>query len=122
MTVLIRPSLPEVLPENTVILFVGYSYADIPIGKIYRIVFPYSAPHSGIHCRSRVIGVTQQWGGKLDAIPAGWKTVCAIEFSGGVPPLIEGLPTIDAWSFETDACLCGEETWEAVISKQRGNS
>jgi hypothetical protein len=115
----IRFGLPGDIPPRSAILFVGFSYASLPIGKCFDVVFPKDRPGLGVKCPSRIRAVTQQWGKPFDHVPHGWKTICIVEFPDGVPSLIECLPSIDAW-YENryGVCVCDENTWEQL--KLRG--
>jgi hypothetical protein len=112
---LVRAGLPERIPSQAVILFVGFSYADIPLGKCFEIIFPKGRAEAGIRNRSCISAVTQQWGKPFDVIPNGWKTICVVEFPDGVPQMIEDLPTVEAWYCNRDwVCICDEPTWSAL--------
>jgi hypothetical protein len=105
---------------NAVILFVGYAYADIPVGKKFHVVFPRGNPEAGIVCESEIIAVTQQFDKPLEVVPYGWKTICLVQFPRGVPEVVSNLPTVDGWFAIRDyVYVCDEETWEAV---KRGGS
>ena len=117
----IKSGLPTEKPANTEILFIGYAYADLPMGKSFHVIYPRSNPDAGILCESRIIAVTQQWGKPEIGIPHGWKTICFVEFPQGVPDIIETLPTIDAWGEGKDyICLCDEDTWKAIKKLKPG--
>ena len=111
----IKSGLPGDIPPRSVVLFVGFSYATLPIGKCFDVVFPMGQPALGVKCRSRIHAVTQQWAKPFDQVPHGWKTICVVEFPDGVPPLVESLPSIDAWYQNEDrVCVCDEVTWERL--------
>lgn len=116
---LLRKGLPQTLPPNTVMLFVSFSFADIPLGTTFNAAFPRNKPDEAVHCTSRIVAVTQQWGKPFDQIPHGWKTVCAVEFPAGIPPLVLALPTIESW-YENDAglCLCELDTVIALSAAE----
>jgi hypothetical protein len=114
----IRAGLPGDIPPRSVILFVGFSYASLPIGKCFDVVFPKERPALGVKCRSRIHAVTQQMAEPFDHVPHGWKTICVVEFPDGVPSLIDSLPSIDAWYENRDrVCVCDEVTWEHLKAK-----
>ena len=105
---------------NTAILFLGFAFADIEIGYCFDVVFPKKSPEEGIRCQSRIVAVTQQLGKALDRIPHGWKTICEVEFLGGVPSLIHNLPEVEGWHMNTDwACISSVATWEAIKQRTR---
>jgi hypothetical protein len=115
---LIKAGLPEARPCDTAIVFVGFAYADLPVPKQFDVIFPRRNPQDGIHCQSRIIAVTQQFAKPFQEIPHGWKTVCMIQFVGGIPETIRKLPEVDSW-FQNDewACVCGNATWELLKSR-----
>jgi len=107
----------EQLPNNASTYFVTFSYADIPVGKTFDVVFPINNPELGILCESRIIAVSQQFGHPWDTIPHGWKTICRIQFPFGIPPLVHGLPKVDGW-YQNSQCvgICNAETWGALTN------
>jgi hypothetical protein len=113
----VASGLPDQAPENTVLVFVSFAYADLPIGKRFDYLYPHGHVQRAALAPSRIIAVTQQFGRPFDQLPHGWKTICLIEFPHGRPHLIEQLPTVDEW-FESDraACLCSEATYRALIN------
>ncbi len=102
---LLRGGLPGELPPDTAILFVGFSYADIPLGKTFSVAFPTDKPSEAVQCASRIIAVTQQFGKPINEIPHGWKTICAVEFPAGIPQLVRELATVESW-YENSNGLC----------------
>jgi hypothetical protein len=116
-TGLVRAGLPPILPDETEILFVGFAYADLPLGKKFDVIFPKGRPKDGIRCECRIIAATQQFGKPFPGVPHGWKTICLVQFAGGVPPIVQQLPTVDSW-YQNDAwvCVCNEATWEYLKS------
>ena len=100
---------------NAELLFVGYAYADIPLGKKFEVVFPKDRPEAGLLRESQIIAVTQQFDVPLEVIPHGWKTICVVQFPQGVPELVSNLPVVEDWFAYNDyVCVCGVETWEAI--------
>jgi hypothetical protein len=109
---LIKPGLPSTRPPDTEVVFVGFAYADLPFTKQFDVVFPKNRPQDGVHCECRVIAATQQFSKPFPEIPHGWKTICVVQFSGGIPQLVQGLPVVDAWYQNREwVCICDEETW-----------
>lgn len=86
--------------------FVSYSYADLPLPKVFTFLFPHGQPEAAVRTALVVVGCTQQFGAPWDAIPHGWKTICYFEYPGEVPPLIRGLPTADSWGSDRMHALC----------------
>jgi hypothetical protein len=111
----IQQGLLDPMPPNSEILFVGFSYADLPLGKEFEIIFPRNRPSLGLICRSRIVSATQEWGQPFSEIPHGWKTIAVVQFPGGIPQLVRELPTVDGW-YENEewVCLCNRETWECL--------
>jgi hypothetical protein len=78
-------------------LFANYSEIDIAKGTHFQKVFDlHTTTVEDVKCE--LDEVTQQFGKPFDYIPAGWKTICKINFFNEVPSLIESLPTIEDWS------------------------
>ncbi len=112
---LIKSGLPIEKSNNTEILFVGYAFADVPVGKSFSMIFQNDNPHKAIRCESNIVAVTQQWGKPLEVIPYGWKTICIIEFPQGIPDIVKNLPIIDTWFDNSNyICICDEDAWEAI--------
>jgi hypothetical protein len=114
----VSAGLPLSKPENCDTFFVGFSYADLPRGEQFQILFPKSDPEKAERCPSKVIAITQQFSKPFSEIPAGWKTVCQIHFPNGLPDLVKRLPTLDSWYQNREVvCLCNEESWAAIKTK-----
>ncbi len=112
---LIKAGFSSLRPPDTEVIFVGFSYADLPLTKQFDIVFPRGKPQDGVCCKCRVIAVTQQWGKPFLEVPHGWNTICMIEFPEGIPELVHQLPVVDGWYQNKDwVCICDETTWESL--------
>lgn len=117
---LIKRSLPSSHLTDTIIVFVGYAYADIPLTKRFEVLFPKGRPKDGIRCECQIIAVTQEFGKSFTDVPHGWKTICVIQFADSIPPMINQLPVVDAWGRNEDyVCLCDEATWKYLISNSK---
>ena len=112
---LVRHGLPTIGLPDTVVVFVGFAYADLPFTKQFDIVFPKGRPQDGIRCECKILAATQQFSKPFTEIPDGWKTICVAHFPGGIPQLIQQLPVVDTW-YQNDewVCICDEETWESL--------
>ena len=111
----VKSGLPYQKPDNSEILFVSYSYADIPLGKNFDRVFIIGDTQCNILSKSKIAAVTQQFGKPFGNIPHGWKTICVIEFKEGVPELIKNLPYVKTWDdSKIRIVICSEETWQAM--------
>jgi hypothetical protein len=111
----IRQGLSDPVPPNSEIVFVGFSYADLPLGKEFEIIFPRNRPDLGLSCRSRIVAATQQWGKPFHEIPHGFKTIAVIQFPDEIPQLVRELPTVSSWYESNDwVCLCNRDTWECL--------
>jgi hypothetical protein len=110
---LIKAGLPSTRPPNSEVVFVQFSYADLPFTKRFDVVFPKDRPQDGVRCVCRVVAATQQFSKPFSEIPDGWKTICLIHFADGIPQLVQRLPVVDAW-YQNDewVCICDETTWE----------
>jgi len=93
--------------------FVGFAYADLPFTKRFDVVFPKGRPQDGVRCVCRIIAATQDFGKPFPEIPHGWKTICLIQFTGGMPRLVRQLPVVDSWYQNKEwVCICDEATWD----------
>ena len=108
--------LPQTLPPDTEIFFVGYSYADIPLGKTFSVAFPKGKPLESVNCTSRIIAVTQQLGKPFNEIPHGWKTICAIQFPSGIPSFVLALPIVESWHTNSLYLCISEPETVAILS------
>lgn len=116
-----RAGLPASWPDTVRCVFVGYAFADLPLGKRFDFVFPRGDPADGEPTLAIIQAVTQQFAKPFDGLPHGWKTVCLIDFPRGTPRLIEQLRAVDSW-FEWNEWvgLCSRETME-VMRKGNGH-
>jgi hypothetical protein len=107
----VRAGLPPGRPENSAILFFSFAYADIPIGRRYKILFPKDHPELAVPTDCEILAVTQQFSKPFDCVPHGWKTICLVRFASGVPEMVRALPTVNDWTYRDGLCLCDEGTW-----------
>lgn len=111
----LRAGLPDFLPSNSVICFASYAPAEFPVGTVFEACYPEGDPAAGVSTAAILVAVTQQFSRAFEAIPAGWKTVCALHFVEGVPDLVAQLPVVDAWfRSERRLGLCSRQTWKAL--------
>lgn len=98
--------------------FVGFAYADLPIGTTFTALFPFHRPELARRTTAVIHSVTQQFGRPFDVIPAGWKTISLIDFPAGIPEDAMQLPVVDTWYTlrEERLCLCGDETLDALLA------
>ncbi|WP_158903600.1 hypothetical protein [Burkholderia sp. L27(2015)] len=109
---ILNAGLPKSRPIDSEILFISFAYADIPIGRKFTTLFPEKQPHLVTRTNCQVMAVTQQFAKPFDEIPHGWKTVCLVQFVGGVPDVVRSLPEVNGWYENRDTvCLCDEDTW-----------
>ena len=77
--------------ENIYPVFVMRQEYDFPIGTVFRI-------HQGTMTNTfELIAVTQQFDKPMDAIPHGWKTICALKLLENPLSILAGLPFTDDW-------------------------
>ena len=113
-----QPALPATSPPDSEILFVGFAYADLPVGKEFDFVFPKGEPQKGESCRSKIIAATQQFSKPMEEVPHGWKTICLVHFPAGIPPLVKDLPVVDSWYEGQEwVCVCGTLTWQHLTGR-----
>jgi hypothetical protein len=112
-----QPALPGEYPPNSEVLLVDFSYADLPLGKTFDLVFPKGRPDNAEACRSQIVAVTQQFSKPFPEVPHGWRTVCLVRFHPSVPELVLGLPVVESWSENSQGvCVCTRDTWEHLLS------
>jgi hypothetical protein len=101
---------------NIISCFISYSYADLSMGKRFDTLYKDTEPLNFVITPVTVIAATQQLAHETDFVPYGWKTVCMLEFSEGVPEIVRNMPTVSSW-FESDLMdnvrLCNQETYQA---------
>lgn len=98
-----------------------YSYADLPLGKEFECVFPLDNPAAATLEVSRILAVTQQFAKPWGELPHGWKTLCVLDFPGGVPALVDQMPEKDDWGDGQGIVgVCSRATLEAVQSQSNG--
>ena len=89
---------------NEVCLAVSFAGAEHHLGAEFDVIVPVAgARESGT--RAVLVGVTQQWGKAWESVPRGHKTVCVLQFPGGVPEAIRALPEVEDWGSPTVAWI-----------------
>ncbi len=108
--------LPTRLGGDTVLVFVSFAPASVPLGATFDFVFPRADPAAAVAVRCRLDAVTQEFARPFHEVPSGWRTVCALTFDGGPPPILTELPAVDSWSEATGAPLglCSAQTWRSL--------
>lgn len=109
---IVGAGLPKGRPIDSEILFISFAFADIPIGQTFSLLFPKDNPNAVTRTCCTITAVTQQFGKPLGEVPHGWKTVCLVQFDGGVPEIVRSLPEVNGW-YEGRAiiCMCDEDAW-----------
>jgi hypothetical protein len=115
---LVSAGLPTSWPPTAKVFFVSYAYAEIPVGRVFDVAFPFGHPENAEPTRAVVHAVTQEWGKPFAEIPHGWKTICVIDFPDGEPSAVRHLATRDDWGAPegTSACLSHLATMPALRS------
>ena len=78
---LVAAGLPAAWPPTAKAFFVSYAYAEVPVGRVFNVAFPFGHPEGAERTIAVIRAVTQQWGKPLDEIPHGWKTICVSQVS-----------------------------------------
>lgn len=95
----VRAGLPPEQPGLLEIpVFASRASIDFHVGREFDALVPATAEADAAFHRAVLVGVTQQYAKPWDFAPRGWQTVCVVRFPGGIPPLIESLPELEAWS------------------------
>jgi hypothetical protein len=100
----VTSGLPRTIHENEVVLFVGYTFAEVPVGTTFDCCYM-AADESNVRwVRSEVVAVTQQFARPWDEMPHGWKTITVLRFDPAVPDLVAQPISI---------LISSRETWHA---------
>lgn len=105
--------LPARVADNAAVLFVGYNYADVPVGTLFDCCYLRDDESQVRWMESELVAVTQQLAEPLSEIPHGWKTIVVLAFQNSIPDLVAALPESDVWSFDTRLLISSRQTWEA---------
>ncbi|MFE0646178.1 hypothetical protein ACFW2Y_31925 [Streptomyces sp. NPDC058877] len=62
---------------NEVALFLPYSYAEVPVGKVYDVCFRCTEERDVVRVTATVVAVTQQFGAAWDEVPPSLVRPCA---------------------------------------------
>lgn len=108
----------NVKEDEGIVLFVGLSYGDIPIGSQFDVVFELDNPTNFAIIDCHLTGVTQDFAKPFDLIPEGWQTICCFNFGGAIPDHISNLKEINSWSQGTlEICICRKDVHSAILHK-----
>lgn len=113
----VRKGLQSEISSNTLCLFISFSYADIPLGKSFDVLFKIDNPVIAVESKCIIRAVTQQFSEPINKIPYGWKTICLLEFQDRIPDFVQILPTIDDWYSSKryqHLGLTNTETWKLL--------
>jgi hypothetical protein len=102
--------LPARVTEREAVLFLGYNYAEVPVGTSFDCCYLADDETQVRWVRSELVAVTQQLAQPWSEIPHGWKTVLA--FDNAIPDLVATLPESDGWSVETRLLISSRQTWD----------
>ena len=113
----VAAGLPDHIDSDSRVCFVSFSYADLPIPKRFDLVFDLLNPNRAERAEVVIAAATQQFATPVDMLDHGWKTICVIAFPGGVPLLVDEMPTVDSW-YESDVNLglCEASCFTAVVA------
>jgi hypothetical protein len=102
--------------------FSCYTYADLPLPKIFDVVFDCNDPTKSEVVEVCIQAVTQQFAKPDDQVPHGWKMICWLGASARRSTLLQSLPRVSTW-FEAKpkVGLCSQATWEAKKSNSEGS-
>lgn len=95
--------LPARIAGNEAILFVGYNYADVPVGSSFDCCYMSDDESLVRYVRSELVAVTQQFAEPWSEIPHGWRTIVVLAFHDAIPDLVAALPQEDDWSISDQA-------------------
>jgi hypothetical protein len=105
--------------DKRIHLAASFAYADVPIGKVFEIIFPLGRPEAQIRCTAILSGVIGEWRPLvMQGTSKGHRFVGVFEFPNGVPELILNMEEVDAFmqtKSENQVCLCGQQTWRRLV-------
>ena len=105
-------------PGTVVDLFLGFSYAHIPLGSRFEVIFHRDRPseHYSVDCT--LVAVTQEMGKPFNGIPEGWQTICRLRFVGEVPEPLVRMVKIDSWSQGRSRWgICTAEVYRGIMGE-----
>lgn len=98
---------------NEAVVFLGYNYADVPVGRQYTCCFRRDEA-------TTVVAVTQQYGRSWDHIPHGWKTLSVLRFEPETPAMIRELPHGGLWyDHRGSVCVSDTDTWGTYVAGEQ---
>ncbi|MFD5414998.1 hypothetical protein [Streptomyces nojiriensis] len=102
---------------NEAAVFLGYNYADVPVGRRYACCFRRNDAKDAERVTTTVVAVTQQYGHVWDHIPHGWKTLAVLRFEPAIPAMVRDLPYGGLW-FDRRASVyvSDTDTWETLVA------
>ncbi len=88
--------------QNTKWLFVDFSPFEYKINTKFDVILAGNEKKLlPKFFNIKLLDVIDQTGKHLNEIPLGWKTICRFEFIGSIPSVVQKLPTISAWEYNT---------------------
>ncbi|MER7827108.1 hypothetical protein ABTX85_31625 [Streptomyces sp. NPDC096097] len=105
------------LAANEAAVFLGYNYADVPVGRRYTHCFRRADAEVAEQVTTTVVAVTQQFGHAWDHIPHGWKTLAVLRFEPGIPTMVRDLPHSGLWfDHRASVYIADASTWGAHVA------
>ena len=88
------------LAENQRWVFADYAVTTIPLNTQFDVLLEGDAKSlvPGIYV-IKVLECLNQFGTNFSEIPAGWKTICKLDFYPEVPNQIDMLPSMGGWEY-----------------------
>lgn len=100
--------------DNEVLLFLSYTYADVPLGRRYDCCFRRADETDVSWVTVTVVAATQQFLIGHDELPHGWKTLALLRFEPEIPTMIRDLPEASTWHQYPDTVFISDrDTWKA---------
>ncbi|MFA7768751.1 hypothetical protein ACGFNX_43835 [Streptomyces sp. NPDC048723] len=108
------------LAANERAVFLGYNYADVPVGRRYACCFRRDDAKDAERVTATVVAVTQQFGHAWDHIPHGWKTLSVLRFEPGIPAMVRDLPYGGLWyDHRASVYVSDTDTWGAHVAGEQ---
>ena len=108
-----------VLSDNEIVVYIGYGYCELKIPKTYNYLINFNEIKKSHRIRATVKFAINNGRMPLDFIGYGDHTICVIEFSCGIPEMLNELPSwddIQKGNYDYNKIgLCDVEDVELVI-------
>lgn len=103
--------------DNQIVTYNGYGYCDTEIPKTYDFLIDLDDPQGGIDTEVTIVHAIYNGVVPLNTIEHGHKTVCVLEFSGGIPERLDLLLPFEESAFKFRFGLCSKTDKAAILER-----